>query len=607
MSDDFLRDDDPSLSNDPDERQTAGQTAGEVSRRAFLRWSAIAGAGASVAAGLTRSASADEPGTWPQPAREIEELTIAEMRDGMERGGLSSTDLVNMYLERIQTLDVGGPAVNAVMQINPQARAIAKARDKERKAGNVRGPLHGIPILLKDNIDTGDRMMTTAGSYALVGDPAPQDSTVAARLRAAGAVILGKANLSEWANFRGFSSSSGWSGVGGQTKNPYVLDRNPCGSSSGSAAAVSANFTAAALGSETDGSIVCPSSLCGVVGIKPTVGLTSRAGVVPISHSQDTVGPHGRRVADAAAVLGALVGVDPRDPATQASAGHFHTDYTQFVDPDGLRGARIGVMRNGVTGYSRYTDAVFEEAIQAMADAGATIVDPADIPSMDQLLTDSAEIIVLIWEFKRDLNAYLATRTGVPVHSLADVIEFNLDHYEQELKWFGQEYMELAEAEIFSEQEYVDALARERSLAREQGIDAALAENDLDALIAPTGSPAWTTDLVNGDHFLGASSFPAAMAGYPAINVNAGFAFGLPIGISFFGTAFSEPMLIKLASGFEHVIDARRAPQFRPSIPLPVGDDSLVRKAGASAARVERLKALMASNPKLRSFRPRFS
>ena len=606
MSEDF-RDDDPSLSNDPDERRAHG----EVSRRAFLRWSAIAGAGASVAAGLTRSAGAapaDTPGTWPQPAREIEELTIAEMVEGMERGGLSSNDLVNMYLERIRTLDVGGPAVNSVIQINPQARAIAKARDKERKAGNVRGPLHGIPILLKDNIDTGDKMMTTAGSYALVGSPATQDSTVAARLRAAGAVILGKANLSEWANFRGFGSSSGWSGVGGQTKNPYVLDRNPCGSSSGSAAAVSANFTAAALGTETDGSIVCPSSLCGVVGIKPTVGLTSRAGVVPISHSQDTVGPHGRRVADAAAVLGALVGVDPRDPATQASAGHFHTDYTQFLDPDGLSGARIGVMRNGVTGYSRYTDAVFEEAIQAMADAGATIVDPADIPTMDQLLTDQAEIIVLIWEFKRDLNAYLATRTGVPVHDMADVIQFNLDHFEQELKWFGQEFFELAEAEIFSEQEYIDALARERSLSREQGIDAALAENDLDALIAPTGSPAWTTDLVNGDHFLGASSFPAAMAGYPAVNVNAGFAFGLPIGISFFGTAFSEPTLIKLASGFEHVIDARRAPQFRPVLPLPVGDDSLVRlAAGKRAARVERLKALVASSPRLRGFRPRFS
>jgi amidase len=603
MSDDFLRDDDPSLSNDPDERRAAG----EVSRRAFLRWSAIAGAGASVAAGLTRSAGADEPGTWPQPAREIEELTIAEMKEGMERGGLSSNDLVNMYMERIQTLDVGGPAVNSVIQLNPQARAIAKARDKERKAGNVRGPLHGIPILLKDNIDTGDKMMTTAGSYALVGAPATQDSTVAARLRAAGAVILGKANLSEWANFRGFGSSSGWSGVGGQTKNPYVLDRNPCGSSSGSAAAVSANFTAAALGTETDGSIVCPSSLNGVVGIKPTVGLTSRAGVVPISHSQDTVGPHGRRVADAAAVLGALVGVDPRDPATQASAGKFHTDYTQFLDPDGLRGARIGVMRNGVTGYSRNTDAVFENAIQAMADAGATIVDPADIPTMDQLLTDQAEIIVLIWEFKRDLNAYLATRTGVPVHDMADVIQFNLDHFEQELKWFGQEFFELAEAEIFSEQEYIDALARERSLSREQGIDAALAENNLDALVAPTGSPAWTTDLVNGDHFLGASSFPAAMAGYPAINVNAGFAFGLPIGISFFGTAFSEPELIKLASGFEHVIDARRAPQFRPSIPLPTGDDSLVQAAGKSAARLARLKALVGSNPKLRGFRPRFS
>jgi amidase len=604
MSEDSVREDAPSLSNDDaDERGSSG----EVSRRAFLRWSAIAGAGASVAGSLGSAAadSSDTPGTWTQPAREIEELTIAQMKDAMERGGLSSSDLVDMYLERIRDLDVGGPAVNSILHLNPQARAIAKARDKERKAGTVRGPLHGIPILLKDNIDTGDKMMTTAGSYALVGSPAPQDSTVAARLRAAGAVILGKANLSEWANFRGFGSSSGWSGVGGQTRNPYVLDRNPCGSSSGSAAAVSANFAAAALGSETDGSIVCPSSLCGVVGIKPTLGLTSRAGVVPISHTQDTVGPHGRRVADAAAVLGALVGVDPRDPATQASAGKFHTDYTQFVNPDGLYGARIGVMRNGVTGYSLYTDAVFENALQAMADAGAEIVDPADIPTMDQLLSDPAELIILVREFKTDLNAYLATRTGVPVHTMADVIAFNVAHFDQELKWFGQEWFELSEAEIFSEQEYIDALARSHSLSREQGIDAVLQAHDLDALVAPTGSPAWTTDLVNGDHFLGASSTAAAMAGYPAINVNGGFAFGLPIGITFVGTAFSEPTLIKLASGFEHVIDARRAPQFRPTLPLPAGDDSLVH--AKSSARAERLKALVASSPRLRGFRPRFA
>ncbi|HWM93962.1 MAG TPA: amidase [Thermoanaerobaculia bacterium] len=590
MSEERPPEHDPSVPIDAEERKPSG----EVSRRSFLRWSAIAGAGASIAGGagaFPRSAAADGPQT--APAQEIEEATIAQLQAAMERGGLRSQDLVNMYLERIRELDQSGPNVNSVIQINPDARKIAKARDKERKDGNVRGPLHGIPILLKDNIDTGDRMMTTAGSLALVGDPAPEDSTVAARLRAAGAVILGKANLSEWANFRGFSSSSGWSGLGGQTRNPYVLDRNPCGSSSGSAAAVSANFASVSLGTETDGSIVCPASLNGVVGIKPTVGLTSRAGVVPISHSQDTVGPYGRTVADAAAVLGALVGVDPRDPATAASAGHFHTDYTQFLDPDGLNGARIGVMRNGVTGYSGETDAIYEAALEAMADAGAVLVDPADLPSMDELLTDQAEIIVLIWEFKRDLNAYLATRTGVPIHSLADAIQFNLDHADQELRWFGQELFELAELEVFSQEEYEQALVRSHELSRNLGIDAALTANDLDALVAPTGSPAWPIDLVNGDHFLGASSFPAAMAGYPIINVTAGHAFGLPVGISFMGTAYSEPTLIKISSGFERVTRARRAPRFLPTLPLPTGDDSLVRASAAStsqAVRIQRLK-----------------
>ena len=575
----------PLMSADEDESK------GEVSRRSFLRWSALAGAGASVAGAFPAAASADDPTPQAEPARDIVEATIAQLQTAMERGGLRSQDLVNMYLERIRTLDQRGPNVNSVIQINPQARAIAKALDKERKNGHVRGPLHGIPILLKDNIDTADRMMTTAGSLALVGDPAHQDATVAARLRAAGAVILGKANLSEWANFRGFASSSGWSGLGGQTRNPYVLDRNPCGSSSGSAAAVSANFATVSLGTETDGSIVCPASLNGVVGIKPTVGLTSRAGVIPISHSQDTVGPYGRTVADAATVLGALVGVDPRDAATAASAGHFHTDYRQFLDPHGLEGARIGVMRNGVTGYSGETDAIYEAALAAMADAGAVLVDPADLPSMDQLLTDDAEIIVLIWEFKRDLNAYLATRSGVPIHSLADAIQFNIDHAEQELKWFGQELFELAEMEIFNSQEYVEALERSHRLSRDEGIDAALAANNLDALVAPTGSPAWPIDLVNGDHFLGASSGPAAMAGYPIINVTAGNAFGvLPVGISFMGTAYSEPTLIKIASGFESVTHARRVPRFLPTMPLPTGDDSLVRTS--LTLRAQRIKQL---------------
>jgi amidase len=563
----------------------------EVSRRTFLQWGALAGASAPMAGLLgSPSPAAAAPNTpTVEPATDIVEATIAELQEAMTRGGLSSRNLVDMYLDRIRELDQSGPKVFSVLEVNPDARRIARRLDRERKNGHVRGPLHGIPILLKDNIDTGDKMETTAGSLALSGDSAPQDATVTARLRAAGAVILGKANLSEFANFRGFNSSSGWSGKGGQTKNPYVLDRNPCGSSSGSGAAVSANFVTAALATETDGSIVCPAHINGIVGIKPTVGLTSRAGVIPISHTQDTVGPHARTVADAAAVLGALVGVDPRDPATAASAGHFHTDYTQFLDPDGLRGARIGIPRGGgFWGYSRYTDAIGEDAITAMLGAGAILVE-AEIPTIDELNADPAEIIVLIYEFKRDLNAYLATRTGIPVHNLADVIEFNLDHADRELKWFGQEFLELAEQEIFTEEDYTAALERGHRLAGPEGIDALLAEHDLDALFAPTGSPAWTTDAVNGDHFLGASSGPAAVAGYPIINVPAGFAFGLPVGVSFFSTAWSEPTLIKIASGFEAVTHARQAPTFKPTIPFdqPVGNafngilaDPLVKHGG---------------------------
>jgi amidase len=493
----------------------------------------------------------------------------------MRDGRLTSRSLVEAYLQRIRLLDSQGPNVESIIEVNPDARAIAEALDAERRAGNVRGPLHGIPIVIKDNIDTGDRMLTTAGSLALVGDPAPRDATVARKLRRAGAVILGKANLSEWANFRSFHSSSGWSGRGGQTKNPYYLDLNPCGSSSGSAAAVAANFCAASLGTETDGSIVCPASTCDVVGIKPTVGLTSRAGVIPIAHSQDTVGPHGRTVADAATVLGALVGVDPRDPATQASAGRSHTDYRPFLDPDGLQGARIGVVRNGVTGYSEETDRVFERALAAMRAAGATLIDPADIPTMDEINTGEAEITVLVYEFKRDLNAYLRTRTGVPISSLGEAIAFNRAHRRQEMRFFDQEWFEFTQSDPFTRDQYEDALRRARRIGGQDGIDAVLEDRNLDALVAPTGSPAWPTDLVNGDHFLGASSAPAAIAGYPLINVPAGRALGLPIGISFMGTAFSEPTLIKLASGFEAVTRAHQRPEFIESW-SPPGTESSV-------------------------------
>src|SRR5712692_1412123 len=502
-------------------------------------------------AGLARAAS---------PAPELEEATIAQLQAAMTSGTLTSLSLVQKYRARIQVLDAG---VNSILELNPDAEAIAKQLDAERNAGHMRGPLHGIPILLKGNIDTGDRMQTTAGSLALVGTPPSTDSSVAANLRAAGAVILGKTNLSEWANFRGANSTSGWSGVGGLTNNPYVLDRNACGSSSGSGAAASASFCAAGLGTETDGSIVCPANENGVVGIKPTVGLTSRAGVVPISHSQDTVGPHGRTVADAAAVLTAIVQrkADPRDPATSTNRNKIPADYAKFLDPNGLRGARIGIPRTGVFDFiPSEVSAVFDTAVAAMLAAGATIVDPADIATIDAINSGADEIVVLLYEFKRDLNAYLATRTGVPIKTLADAIAFNEAHA-------GQELFELAEADLFSATDYQTALANERANGGPKGIDAALAANNLDALIMPTDSPAWTTDLVLGDHFIFGTSSPAAIAGYPIINVPMGYVFGLPVGVSFVGTGFSEPNLIKLASGFETATKARIVPQFLSRLP----------------------------------------
>jgi amidase len=542
-----------------------------LDRREFLQVGAAAAVVASPVAATLVTARPASAATerWARPGRDIEEATIAQLQADMAAGRLTARTLVGRYLDRIRQIDRRGPRLNSVIEINPEAESIARALDRERRRGHVRGPLHGIPILLKDNIDTADRMMTTAGSLALVGDPPAQDATVAARLRAAGAVILGKTNLSEWANFRSFHSASGWSGRGGQTRNPYVLDRNPCGSSSGSGAAASANLCAAAVGTETDGSIVCPATANGVVGIKPTVGLTSRAGVVPIAHSQDTVGPHGRTVADAAAVLGGLASTeaDPRDPATAPHRDLVFADYTQFLDGDGLRGARIGVARAGVTGYSEETDRVFDAAVEAMRGAGAIIVDPADIPTIDQINAGAEEVTVLVYEFLRDLDAYLATRTGVPVASLAEAIAFNQAHADQELKWFGQEWFELAASDPHSQAEYEAALAEARRIGGTDGIDAVLRQHDLDVIVAPTGSPPWTTDLVNGDHFLGASSAPAAIAGYPLVDVPAGDAFGLPVGITFMGTAYSEPTLIKLASGFEHATGARRKPEFQPTLP----------------------------------------
>jgi amidase len=501
----------------------------------------------------------------------LQEATIADLAAAMSDGRLTAAALTGRYLDRIGRLDRTGPALRSVIEVNPDAVEIAAQLDRERRERGPRGPLHGVPVLLKDNIDTHDRMQTTAGSLALVGEPAPHDATVAARLRQAGAVILGKANLSEWANFRSDHSSSGWSGRGGQCRNPFVLDRNPCGSSSGSAAAVSANLCAAALGTETDGSIVCPSSANGVVGIKPTVGLVSRAGVVPVSHSQDTAGPHGRTVADAAAVLGALVGEDPRDRYTAAGAGLSHGDYTRFLAADGLRGARIGVARTSGFGRAPKVDAVMEEAIRAIREAGATVVDPADIPTQAQLGGQN-ETTVLLFDFKQDLAAYLTGRTGVPIRTLADAIEFNRSHAAEELAWFGQERFEQAEATTdLADPRYVEALTQGHALSREQGIDAVLAEHRLDALVAPTGGPAWVIDLVDGDRFTTGSSTASAQAGYPIVTVPAGFSYGLPVGISFIGAAWSEPTLIRLAYAFERCTRVRRRPGFAATIELPAG------------------------------------
>lgn len=498
------------------------------------------------------------------PHPELEEMTLTMMQHEMAAGGFTAVALTKAYLARIHALDK--QTVNSVIELNPDAVDIAQALDDERAGGNVRGPLHGIPILLKDNIDTGDRMQTSAGSLALVGQPALQDATVTAKLREAGAVILGKANLSEWANFRSTHSSSGWSGRGGQTRNPYALDRNPSGSSSGSAAAVSANLCAASLGSETDGSIISPSSHCGIVGIKPTVGLTSRAGVVPISHSQDTIGPHARCVADAAAVLSAIAGPDPRDPAT---ANGKPVDFTQSLDPNGLRGARIGVLRGGsFTGYNEGTDAIYENALRALRDAGAVLIDPVEIPTAGGFGNDPAELIVLVHEFKRDLNAYLATRSGVPVKTMADVIAFNKAHADAEMPFFDQEWMILAESDSFPEDVYQKALARGRKQAGVNGIDAALQAHQLDALVAPSDMPAGLIDLVNGGFHPGDSTSLAAKAGYPIVTVPAGLWHGLPIGLSFIGTAWSEPALIRLAYAFEQCTQARVPPQLLPTLPL---------------------------------------
>ena len=503
------------------------------------------------------------PGPAPPPAFELDELTITELQQGMQSGKYSSRELVEKYSDRISDIDKKGPALASVIEMNPDAEQIAAALDRERRERGPRGPLHGIPILIKDNIDTKDRMMTTAGSLALVGAKPLRDAFVAQKLREAGAVILGKTNLSEWANFRSTKSSSRWSGRGGQTKNPYALERNPCGSSSGSGAAVAANLCAAAIGTETDGSVVCPSSANSLVGIKPTIGLVSRAGIIPIAHSQDTAGPMARTVSDAAILLTALTGIDPRDEATNAQRGQA-ADYTKFLDKDGLRGMRLGVARKHF-GFNERVDKLMSELLNEMKKLGAVLVDPADIPTTGKF--DDSEFEVLLYEFKADLNTYLAgLGPQAPVRSLKDVIAFNEKNRDREMPYFGQDIMIKAEAKgPLTSKPYLAALRKNHLLTRTQGIDFVMKKNKLDALIAPTGGPSWPTDWINGDHFSGGYSSASAIAGYPHITVPAGYVFGLPVGISFFGEAFTEPKLIKIAYAFEQATKARRAPKFLES------------------------------------------
>ena len=525
------------------------------------------------------------------------EATVDQLQAEMALGKLTSVQLTNYYIARINALDQRGPdhGVNSIIELNPDALALAQRADNLRKQGKVLGPLHGIPVLLKDNIDTRDKMQTTAGSFALFGKPALQDSTVAANLRAGGAVILGKTNLSEWANFRSFESISGWSGRGGQTNNPYGLDRNPCGSSAGSGAAASANFATVSFGTETDGSIVCPGNANGVVAIKPTVGLTSRAGVVPISHVQDTVGPHARTVADAAAALGIIQSrtFDGRDPATggvplgwqgtgKTRPTNIPTDYTIFIDPHGLKGARLGLTRAGLTGFTNVTTPqpvldAFEEAVNALTAAGATVIDldaaGFTFPSAD------GEFLVLAFDFRRDVRAYFATRVGVPVAggTLQTAIDFNNANADIEMPFFNQDIFEFcaslaqgvnAPQPAFGGLTYSQALAIDHD-AGVNGIDKAIKRFNLDAVVSATDNPAWSTDLIYGDHFIFGTSGLAAAPGYPIVQVPAGIVFGAPLGISFFGTAFSEPTLIKLASGFEAAtrVRAHNLPTFADTVP----------------------------------------
>jgi amidase len=538
-----------------------------MNRRAFLRLAALTGMAAFSTPTIVlarASALASSPGTKVKPF-ELDEMSIAQLQDLMAHGKASAVSLVKKYQARIEAIDRHGPRLNAVMELNPDALAIAAALDKERVSRGARGPLHGVPVLIKDNIDTHDRMTTTAGSLALAGSIPPRDSFVAARLRAAGAVLLGKTNLSEWANFRGSLSTSGWSGRGGQTLNPYVLDRNPSGSSSGSAVAVASNLCAVAVGTETDGSIISPASFNGIVGIKPTLGLISRSGIIPIAHSQDTAGPMARTVADAAILLGALAGTDDRDPATAEASTKAEKDYSRCLDVNAIRGARLGVARSFFGAHPK-VDELMESALGQLKRLGAELVEGITLKKSAEL--EKAEGEVLHYEMKADMNAYLASLgPQAPIRTLKEIIEFNKGHKEAELVWFGQEELIASEAKgPLTDKAYLDALATCKRLAQTEGIDAAMDRDRLDAIVAPTSTPAHVTDWVLGDHGLGDSTTYAAVAGYPSITVPAGQVFELPVGISFFGRAWSEPKLLGIAFAFEQATKGRHPPRFLATI-----------------------------------------
>ena len=549
-------------------KSAEGREVRDSGRRKFLHTSLFGGVAAAAAPAMHASFGAREVAPRENAelaaevsAFELDEITVGDLQSGMQSGKWTARTIAEKYLARIGEVDKGGPAVNSVIETNPDALEIADALDRERKEKGPRGPLHGIPVLIKDNIATADKMQTTAGSLALVGSRPPADAFIARKLRDAGAVILGKTNLSEWANIRSSHSISGWSGRGGQTKNPYALDRNPCGSSSGTGAGISANLAAIGIGTETDGSIVCPSSANGLAGIKPTIGLLSRHGIIPISHSQDTAGPMCRTVRDAAILLGALTGVDADDKATVASAGKSFADYAQFLKEDGLQGARVGVLRK-TFGFNPAVDILMEDALRVMKKQGATMIDPVEIATQGKF--GDSEFLGFMYELKADLNAYLAwLGANTPVKTLKEIIDFNERNTRKEMPYFAQENFYKAEEKgPLTTKEYVEAMEKNRKLSRTEGIDKTMDELKLDAIVAPTGGPAWLTDIVNGDSFGGGSSEFAAVAGYPNVNVTAGYVHGLPVGISFFGRAWSEPVLIRIAYAFEQATKHRKAPKF---------------------------------------------